>query len=538
MAPSDNHPDPKTRQNNNIGKNWRPISLAAPNAGKAPAAQNTNTHPFPPWSTWLSAENTRHALHCQWSPSTLLPASQEKSRLIEQCSSRSIWHLHSTMWTINNCLIMSSTPTYQQQSVAGFTTICRTEEPKFIFGRKNLKAKRWKQEWYMAEFCLQRSSFSIWPTFQHRLRTSGWSSTPMTLPSTHQDLWWPNQWPQHISVASAQLHQQQKTDSNTAKSPVTLFTPDTHEHHLHPQVKLADQVLPFKKKPKVLGVTLDTHLTFTQHCNNIAVKVQQRNNVLKVLDGSTWGCDKETLLTTYQAIGRSTLSYCCPVLTPSLRDTNWSRLQRAQHSALRIAIGFHKMADVAELHQGARELPVRQHNELISQQFAIACRLPQYPCHQLSHRPQDDLPERRRSMIGRFKPNIQQYLAEPLSNTSHKSTISSIHQDVVRTAIESSSSILLNGRPPPIATAEQTLPRKTRTILAQLHTGHSRIVRQYMKIIDPTARNHWHDCGHWSHDTHYLFDCPSKPTTLTIESLWTAPTETAKHLNLSIDETS
>ena len=99
-----------------------------------------------------------------------------------------------------------------------------------------------------------------------------------------------------------------KKTVSTAKSTVTLFTPDTHEHHLHPQVKLADHVLTHEKKPKVIGVTLDTHLTFTQHCNNIAVKVQRRSNVLKALAGSTWGCDKETLLTTYQAIGRSILS--------------------------------------------------------------------------------------------------------------------------------------------------------------------------------------------------------------------------------------
>ena len=56
---------------------------------------------------------------------------------------------------------------------------------------------------------------------------------------------------------------------------------------------------------------------------------------------------------------------------------------------------------------------------------------------------------------------------------SYKSAISTIYQDAVRTAIESSSSKLLNGRPLPIATAKQTLPRKTRTILAQQHTGHS-----------------------------------------------------------------
>ena len=87
-----------------------------------------------------------------------------------------------------------------------------------------------------------------------------------------------------------------KLTVSTAKSTAAFFTPDIHDHHKHPQVKLANQVLPLKKKSKVLGVILDSHLTFTQHCY-IAVKVQQRNNVLKALAGSTWGCDKETLQT-------------------------------------------------------------------------------------------------------------------------------------------------------------------------------------------------------------------------------------------------
>ena len=74
-----------------------------------------------------------------------------------------------------------------------------------------------------------------------------------------------------------------KLTVSTAKSTIKMITPDNHVHHLHLQVKLADQVLPLEKKPNVLGVTQDTHLTITQHCNNIAVKVQQRNDVLKAL---------------------------------------------------------------------------------------------------------------------------------------------------------------------------------------------------------------------------------------------------------------
>ena len=152
------------------------------------------------------------------------------------------------------------------------------------------------------------------------------------------------------------------------------------------------------------------------------------------------------------------LSSCLQVDQLKQTKANWCRLQWAQNSALRISTGCPKMAGVIEMHQEARELQVRQHNKQISQQYAIACHLQQHHCHQLCHRPPDDRPERRRSLIRRFKTNIQQYLTdEPLSNTSYKSVISSNHQDVVRTVIESSSSKLLNGRQLPIATVEQTL---------------------------------------------------------------------------------
>ena len=63
----------------------------------------------------------------------------------------------------------------------------------------------------------------------------------------------------------------------------------------------------------------------------------------------------------------------------------------AHNSPLRITTGCHKMADVADLHQDPREQAVRQHNELIFQQLVLACKLPQHPCHQLCHRPPDDV---------------------------------------------------------------------------------------------------------------------------------------------------
>ena len=415
----------------------------------------------------------------------------------------------------------------------------RTYEPKFIFDRES-KSRKLKTG--VVQGVLSQALFNYYlvdfPTPHPNIKLIKYvdDSTIYTSRPVVTDL---------INGLNIYLSQvlnyinNKKLTMSTAKSTVIPVTPDTNENHLDPQVKLADQVRPLKKRPKVLGVMLDTHLTFTQHCNNIAVKVQQHDNVLKAMAGSTWGCDKETLLTTYQAIGSSIISYCCPVWLPSSRDTIWSRLQRAQSAALRIETSCLIMADVAVLHQESRELPVRQHNEVISQQFALACHLPQNPCHQLCHRSPDDRPERRRSLIGRLKPNTHQYLAEgSLRNTSSKSAISSIHQDAVRNATESSSSRLLNGRPPPIVTDEQTLPRKTRTILAQQRTGHSRILGQYTKRIDPTAQDNCHDCGHSPHDTHHLFRLPFEADHTDSRIAMDCADRNRKHLNLAIDETS
>ena len=189
---------------------------------------------------------------------------------------------------------MSTTPTYRQQSVAGSTTICRTDEPKFIFGNKNQRTEKVKTgvvqrgvlspalfNYYLADIQTLPPNIKV---IKYANDITIYTSGPLVA-----DLI--NGLNIYLSQVLNYINNKKLTVS-TIKSTVILFTQDTHEHHLHPQVKQANQVLPLKKKPKVLGLTLNTQLTFTQHCNNIAVKVQQRNNVLKALAGSTWGCDK------------------------------------------------------------------------------------------------------------------------------------------------------------------------------------------------------------------------------------------------------
>ena len=97
------------------------------------------------------------------------------------------------------------------------------------------------------------------------------------------------------------------------KSSVTLFTPDPAQANTRLKIKMADSELPLVCSPKLLGVYLDTFFSFNKHCVQVANRVRKRNNVLKALVGTNWGQQKETLLMTYKALGRSIMNYAAHV---------------------------------------------------------------------------------------------------------------------------------------------------------------------------------------------------------------------------------
>ena len=121
---------------------------------------------------------------------------------------------------------------------------------------------------------------------------------------------------------------------------------------------------------------------------------------MKSLAGSTWGQDKETLIFTYKAIGRSVLEYGAPIWRPVIKDNNWRKLQTTQNQALRIATENIKMSNQDHLHQESKVIPVKEHTRLISEQFLLNGYLPVNPCRFQTGRV---LPDRDK------KPTIQSY---------------------------------------------------------------------------------------------------------------------------------
>ena len=76
---------------------------------------------------------------------------------------------------------------------------------------------------------------------------------------------------------------------NTEKTTITLFTPDTAEYDTILSLKLNNQTLPKTKHPKIVGITLDPKLTFSQPINVTITKAKQTFNILKAITSVKWG---------------------------------------------------------------------------------------------------------------------------------------------------------------------------------------------------------------------------------------------------------
>jgi len=83
-----------------------------------------------------------------------------------------------------------------------------------------------------------------------------------------------------------------------------------------------------------------------------------------------------------------------------------------------------------------------------------------------------------------------------------------------------------------ISGLESLLPRSVRTTLAQLHSGHCRLLKAYMARVTTGVSDVCPECGVAPHSVEHLFNCSAHPTQLTVQDLWDNPAEVADFLNL------
>ena len=96
-----------------------------------------------------------------------------------------------------------------------------------------------------------------------------------------------------------------------------------------------------------LGIHLDRSLCYKMHIEKTKMKVNARNNIIRKLANSKWGCNASTLRPSYLALRYSAAEYACPVWA---RSTHAHKLNPALHDCCRIISGCLKPTNLDSVH--------------------------------------------------------------------------------------------------------------------------------------------------------------------------------------------
>ena len=99
--------------------------------------------------------------------------------------------------------------------------------------------------------------------------------------------------------------------------------------------------------PEYLGIHLDRTLCYNTHIEKTKMKVNARNNIIRKLANSKWGCKATTLRPSCLALCNSAAGYACPVWA---RSTHAHKLNPALHDCCRIISGCLKPTNLDSVH--------------------------------------------------------------------------------------------------------------------------------------------------------------------------------------------
>ena len=115
---------------------------------------------------------------------------------------------------------------------------------------------------------------------------------------------------------------------NTNKMQTTLLTPDPAKYSKSFNLNISNNILTTNPFPKILGLTLDRKLSFTEHIENNLNKGLQNHQK-----------NKEILNDTYKSITRPILEYFRTTWAPVISTTKFNHFLIVQNQIARTATG-------------------------------------------------------------------------------------------------------------------------------------------------------------------------------------------------------
>lgn len=190
------------------------------------------------------------------------------------------------------------------------------------------------------------------------------------------------------------------------------------------------------------------------------------------------------------------------------------------------------------MNQETKVLPVKAHSEMLTKQHLLAMHQADHPNHHLLQEPRYNRGYKK--TIRSYLPGVQKYTEgrPQISEAEYKVKYKKIHSDEVEHTVNNYPvNKVLEIKPPPINQEEKSLPRRTRSTLAQLRSGYSSHLNSYLHRIGASDSDRCPDCLVEAHTSKHLFSCTANPTNLSVEDLWTNPLKSAEFLRLTIQET-
>ena len=320
---------------------------------------------------------------------------------------------------------------------------------------------------------------------------------------------------------------------SSEKSQVTFFSPDRKESYVHPQIFYEGSLIKLERNPKILGLILDPHFTFSAHLKSSLSKIPSRSKVIKAITRSGWGLPMEDARLTFRATIEPIINYASPLWKPIVSKSGIERLQSAQNMALRQVTGCHAAASMDHVHQECKLMPVDDHLNLLSCQFLANAMQPSHPSHEIVTAACAPRPNMKPSLQTKYGSALIPYLTDSgvISALNYKKVLAALHTSAVNSAISRlKPNRVLDTAPPEINPEEKQLPRAVRTTLCQLRSGFCRGLRTYLHKIGSSDDDQCPDCHLTQHSSSHLFNCPANPTDLVPGDLWKHPREAAEFL--------
>ena len=142
----------------------------------------------------------------------------------------------------------------------------------------------------------------------------------------------------------------------------------TRKNEEIPTLLLNGNILPLEEEVKFLGVILDQKLTFGPHIKDLASRVKESLNILKVVSHFDWGADRKTLIRLYTTLCLSKIDYACQIYGSACK-TNLEKLDVVHNMGLRICTGAYRTSPLLSLYVDSGLPPLSIRREELSLRY-------------------------------------------------------------------------------------------------------------------------------------------------------------------------